>query len=201
MQHLNRTLQRDHHLKHQERLQYVLFLKGIGLSLDECMLFWRKGFSKYTDDEFNKEYRYGVRHAYGDVGGDANRRGNGYAPYSCQRILTEHPPGPGQAHGCPYRHFSTENLIQLLQTTGITDQSVLRGVKEDKEKTKFHLACNRVFEHAYAREIKRAKEEGIMSGAQLETIVHPNEYFKRAYLLTNLDKAREAQKGERMDVD
>jgi hypothetical protein len=31
----------------------------------------------------------------------------------------------------------------LLQQTGVTDQSVLRGVKEDKEKQKFHLACNR----------------------------------------------------------
>lgn len=27
-----------------------------------------------------------------------------------------------------------------------------------------------------------------MSAAQLETIVHPNEYFKRSYLLKNLGK-------------
>ena len=38
-------------------------------------------------------------------------------------------------------------------------------------------------------EIKKARDESIMTGAQLETIVHPNEYFKRSYLLKNLDKA------------
>jgi DNA primase large subunit len=143
MQNLHRSLRHDHHLKHYGRLQYTLFLKGIGLSLDECLVFWRSGFSKITDDQFNKEYRYNVKHAYGDVGGDSNRRGNGYSPFSCQKILTEHPPGPGEAHGCPYRHFSVENLTNLLQQVGVKDHIVLRGVEEDKKKQKFHLACNR----------------------------------------------------------
>jgi len=143
MQNLHRSLRRDAHLKHYGRLQYTLFLKGIGLNLEECLVFWRSSFSKITDDTFNKEYRYNVRHAYGDVGGDSNRRGNGYSPFSCQKILTEHPPGPGESHGCPYRHFSTENLTALLQAVGVKDHEVLKGVKEDKEKSKFHLACNR----------------------------------------------------------
>lgn len=143
MQNLHRSLRRDAHLKHYGRLQYTLFLKGIGLSLEECLLFWRQSFTKITDDTFNKEYRYNVRHAYGDVGGDTNRRGGGYSPYSCQKILTEHPPGPGENHGCPYRHFNVENLTALLQAVGVTDRAVLQGVKEDKEKQKFHMACNR----------------------------------------------------------
>lgn len=143
MQNLHRTLRRDAHLKHYGRLQYTLFLKGIGLNLEECLIFWRTAFHKITDDTFNKEYRYNVRHAYGDVGGDANRRSGGYSPFSCQKILTEHPPGPGEAHGCPYRHFSIENLTTLLQGVGITDRSVLQGVKADKDSQKFHLACNR----------------------------------------------------------
>ncbi|KAI1422221.1 DNA primase, large subunit [Xylaria sp. FL1777] len=189
MQNLHRTLRRDAHLKHFGRLQYTLFLKGIGLNLEECLIFWRSSFHKITDDTFNKEYRYNVRHAYGDVGGDSNRRGGGYSPFSCQKILTEHPPGPGEAHGCPYRHFSLENLTALLQGVGITDRSVLNGVKADKESQKFHMACNRVFEYVHKNEIQKAKEESIMTSAQLETIVHPNEYFKRSYLLKNLGKA------------
>lgn len=96
-----------------------------------------------TDDTFNKEYRYNVRHAYGDVGGDSNRRGGGYSPFSCQKILTEHPPGPGEAHGCPYRHFNLENLTTLVQAMGVSDRATLNGVKEDKENQKFHMACNR----------------------------------------------------------
>ncbi|KAI1768022.1 DNA primase, large subunit [Hypoxylon sp. FL1150] len=188
MQHLHRSLRRDAHLKHFGRLQYTLFLKGIGLNLEECLVFWRSSFHKITDDTFNKEYRYNVRHAYGDVGGDSNRRGGGYSPFSCQKILTEHPPGPGEAHGCPYRHFNLENLTALLQQTGVSDPSVLRGVKEDKENQKFHMACNRVFEYVHKNELKKAKDESIMTAAQLETIVHPNEYFKRSFLLKNLGK-------------
>ncbi|KAI0884142.1 DNA primase, large subunit [Annulohypoxylon maeteangense] len=193
MQHLHRSLRRDAHLKHFGRLQYTLFLKGIGLNLEECLVFWRSAFHKVTDDTFNKEYRYNVRHSYGDVGGDSNRRGGGYSPYSCQKILTEHPPGPGEAHGCPYRHFNMENLTALLQQTGVSDRSVLQGVKEDKDKQKFHMACNRVFEYVHKNELKKAKDESIMSSQQLETIVHPNEYFRRSFLLKNLGKVKEEQ--------
>jgi len=189
MHNLHLTLRANSHLKHFGRLQYTLFLKGIGLPLDECLRFWRASFRLITDDTFNKEYRYNVRHAYGDVGGDSNRRGRGYSPYSCQKILTEHPPGPGEAHGCPYRHFSGENLTALLQRTGVGDREVLRGVREDVERKRFHIACNRVFEWAHRGEMRRVKEEGLGAGAGgEETIVHPNTYFKKSYMLRNLDK-------------
>ncbi|CEJ93246.1 Putative DNA primase large subunit [[Torrubiella] hemipterigena] len=188
MSHLHRSLRRDAHLKHYGRLQYSLFLKGIGLNLEEALMFWRGAFHKVTDDQFNKEYRYNVRHVYGDVGGDSNRRGGGYSPYSCQKILTEHPPGPGEAHGCPYRHFNMENLSVLVQAMGVNDRAVMQGIKEDKESQKYHMACNRVFEHLNKAEIKRAKDEGVLTANQLETIVHPNEYFKRSYLLKNLSQ-------------
>jgi len=39
--------------------------------------------------------------------------------------------------------------------------------------------------------MKRARDEGVMTANQLETIVHPNEYFKRSYLLKNLDRKRQ----------
>lgn len=143
MSHLHRSLRRDAHLKHYGRLQYTLFLKGIGLNLEECLLFWRRSFHKIDDDKFNKEYKYNVRHVYGDVGGDSNRRGGGYSPFSCQKILTEHPPGPGEAHGCPYRHFNMENLTALVQAMGVSDRATLQGIKEDKDHQKYHMACNR----------------------------------------------------------
>lgn len=189
MKNLHSTLRKNSHLKHFGRLQYNLFLKGIGLSLEDSLLFWRHSFKLITDDTFNKEYRYNVRHAYGDVGGDANRRGRGYSPYSCQKILTEHPPGPGEAHGCPYRHFSIDNLTSMLQATGVNDRDVLKGVKEDVEKKRYHIACNRVFEWAHKGELKKVKDEGTWGAAELDTIVHPNAYFKRSYLLKNLGKA------------
>jgi DNA primase large subunit len=39
-----------------------------------------------------------------------------------------------------------------------------------------------VFEYAHKQEIKKVKDDGTWGAAQLETIVHPNEYFKRSYL-------------------
>ena len=203
MRHLHTTLRRNSHLKHYGRLQYTLFLKGIGLNLEDCLLFWRQAFKLMTDDTFNKEYRYNVRHAYGDVGGDAIRRGRGYSPFSCQKILTEHPPGSGEAHGCPYRHFSVDNLVTLLQSTGVSDREVLKGVKEDVERKRYHIACNRVFDATHREELRRVKDDGTWGPTELETIVHPNTYFKRSYLLKcggSANGCGAGEKGDEMDT-
>jgi len=192
MRNLHTALRKSSHLKHFGRLQYTLFLKGIGLSMEDCILFWRQAFRLITEDTFNKEYRYNVRYAYGDVGGDSNRQGRGYSAFSCQKILTQHPPGSGESHGCPYRHFSVDNLVTSLQSTGVTDSQTLREVKEDVAKQRYHLGCNRVFELTHKTEITKAKEDGSWGGADLDTIVHPNTYFKRSYLLRNGVKPREA---------
>ena len=50
------------------------------------------------------------------------------------------------------------------------------------------LGSPRVFEYAHKQEIKKVKDDGTWGAAQLETIVHPNEYFKRSYLLRNLSR-------------
>ena len=186
MRNLHMQLRKNNHLKHFGRLQYTLFLKGVGLSLEECLVFWRQSFKLITDETFNKEYRYNVRHAYGDVGGDANRRGRGYTPYSCQKLLSEPPPGPGQSHGCPYRTYTEDNLISLLDGVGVRDRELLKSVRTDVHQKRYHIACNRVFEWSHRTEIKKVKDEGTWSQDQLDTIVHPNVYFKRSYLLKQL---------------
>jgi DNA primase large subunit len=88
MRNLHENLKRDHHLKHFGRLQYGLFLKVgsflseefwlscstqiLGLSIEEALTFWRRSFSSYTDDQFNKHYKYNIRHSYGLEGRRAN---------------------------------------------------------------------------------------------------------------------------------
>ena len=49
MRHLHESLRRDHHLKHFSRLQYGLFLKNIGLTLEQALAFWRSEFTKKMD--------------------------------------------------------------------------------------------------------------------------------------------------------
>jgi DNA primase large subunit len=134
-----------------------------------------------TDEKFNKEYKYNIRHAYGDVGGDSNRRGRGYTPYSCQKLLTEAVPSGSQQHGCPYRTFSVENLTSVLQ--GSCSNDVIKEVKELVKGQRYHVACNRVFDHVHRAELKRVKEQKLWSEADLDTILHPNQYFKRSWMI------------------
>jgi len=56
MQNLHRELRKNSHLKHFGRLQYTLFLKGIGLSLEESILFWRKSFKLVADGTHTPPY-------------------------------------------------------------------------------------------------------------------------------------------------
>jgi len=195
MLHLHRTLRQNKHLKHYGRFQYTLFLKGIGLSIDEALTFWRTAFSTTPEDKFNKEYRYNVRHSYGLEGG-----GRKYRPRSCQQILLENPPGAGDSHGCPYRHFSADNLNAFLQgQMDVKDRNVLKGVQQDVEVKKYHMACNRVFEHTHSEEIRREKERLTSAGSVGvwgETLIHPNDFFIKSWELAHPETAGMMVRGE-----
>ena len=83
MNNLYRGLTKDHHLKHGGRMQFGLFLKGIGLSLEDALVFWRSAFARRTPpDKFNKQYAYNIRHNYGKEGKRSN-----YTPYGCMKII------------------------------------------------------------------------------------------------------------------
>ena len=64
MRSMQTTLEKTHHLKYKSRLQYGLFLKGIGLSMDDAIRFFRGEFtqSHIDADKFDKEYTYGIRY-------------------------------------------------------------------------------------------------------------------------------------------
>ncbi|TFK42657.1 eukaryotic and archaeal DNA primase, large subunit-domain-containing protein [Crucibulum laeve] len=170
MRSLHESLRRDNHLKHFGRLQYGLFLKVLGLSVEEAIAFWRKAFSRITDDKFNKEYKYNIRHSYGLEGKRAN-----YPAKSCLQILT---PGPSE-HGCPYRHYSAENLQSALLSTyssqGLSSAD-LPEIMATVNAGHFHVACTRVFEITHAS-CGVSKGEGVGGG---ESVTHPNQYAARS---------------------
>jgi len=62
MQNVHRELRKNSHLKHFGRLQYTLFLKGIGLSLQECIVFWRKSFRLIADGTYTPSISHPTRH-------------------------------------------------------------------------------------------------------------------------------------------
>ena len=192
-------------MKYRAHLDNNMLIGAIGLSVEEALTFWRTAFSTTPADKFDKDYRYNVRHVYGLEGGRKN-----YRAKSCQQLLTETQPGPGEAHGCPYRTFSWENLTAFLgQQMGVRDPAVLRTVQEDIGNMKYHIACNRVFEHIHAAEMKREKDRLGNAATPFWTIIHPNEYFVRSWELKNPDAVAGAvggaagtrRAGDAMEVD
>ncbi|KAG6891692.1 hypothetical protein C0992_010095 [Termitomyces sp. T32_za158] len=187
MRAMHDNLRRDHHLKHFGRLHYGLFLKVLGLSIDEAVVFWRKSFDRITDDKFNKEYKYNIRHSYGLEGKRAN-----YAAKSCMQLLTS---GTSE-YGCPYRHFSPENLQTALLSTysscGLTSAD-LPEIMTTVKAGHHHVACTRVFEMTHSS-FGVKKGEGVGGG---ESVTHPNQYASKSMELYKVQQ----ESGEPMIVD
>ncbi|RKP08353.1 eukaryotic and archaeal DNA primase, large subunit-domain-containing protein, partial [Thamnocephalis sphaerospora] len=179
MQHLYRSLRAESHMKHGGRMQFGLFLKGIGMPVEEGLIFWRRSFSKITDDQFQKSYAYNIRHNYGLEGKRAD-----YTPYSCTRIITSNGPSTGDHHGCPFRHFSADNLRRELQAVGANEGDV-REILELVAGGHYQIACTKLFEQT---QLARARQKGTaVSGVTVDTITHPNHYFEQAYKLAHGD--------------
>jgi DNA primase large subunit len=166
MQHLQDTLRRDSKLKHWGRQQYGLFLKGIGLSMEDALVFWQMHFTKKMSvDDFLKQYAYNIRHNYGKEGKRAD-----YTAYPCTRIITGAPPGAEDAHGCPYRHWDVARLTSVLGAMRLPGEKLhgKDGILEAVRNKDYQVACRRQFEARYP---------GADSGPVGN---HPNAYFEVA---------------------
>ena len=84
---MHSKLKDRHKLKHDGRNQYGLFLKGIGVSLEDALNFWKSEFCQVMSLKvFEQSYAYNIRHNYGKEGNKVN-----YSPYGCVKlILNEH---------------------------------------------------------------------------------------------------------------
>ncbi|KAJ1735584.1 DNA primase subunit pri2 [Coemansia biformis] len=167
MQHLHGQLVADRHLRHGGRMQLGLFLKGIGLDLQEALAYWRRAFGAMTDDQFTKGYAYNIRHNYGMEG-----RRVDYAPYSCHRIITTNPPGPGDHHGCPFRHFAADRLRTALHRDRLADADVgeIAGLAAARH---FQVACTRHLEARLLRRPAGARP----ADAHPAAVTSPNQFF------------------------
>ncbi|XP_036403246.1 DNA primase large subunit [Megalops cyprinoides] len=161
MRQLHKALRENHHLRHGGRMQYGLFLKGIGLTLDQALQFWRAEFvkGKVDADKFDKAYAYSVRHMFGKEG-----KRTDYTPYSCMKVILSNPPSQGDYHGCPFRHSDPELLKQKLQSYKISPAGI-NQILELVKGMHYQLACQKYFELTHGIED---------SGFSLN---HPNQYF------------------------
>ncbi|XP_065343659.1 DNA primase large subunit-like [Cloeon dipterum] len=160
MRRMHETLRAKHHLRHAARLQYTLFLKGAGLSLEDAMKFWRSEFVKVMAvEKFEKEHSYNIRYNYGKEGKRCN-----YAPYGCNKIMNSQP-GPEDASGCPFKHSKPQELRKLILSYGIDSNQGLKDVMEYVNSQQPVLACQKLF-------VLSHPGKGVEFG-----LCHPNQYF------------------------
>lgn len=183
MRQLQTGLQRDKKLKHWGRLQYGLFLKGAGLSMDDALSFFQRHFSTVTGEQFQKQYSYNIRHMYGKEGKRAT-----YTPYSCLKVIMGNAPAAGDHHGCPYKHYDADHLSQLLQQLKIGNAADRASIMSLKKSNQFQLACQKHFEvmHPGAASVESVPLDNVGN--------HPNSWF-RASVAYNEIKAGGATAG------
>nr|XP_015218762.1 PREDICTED: DNA primase large subunit isoform X2 [Lepisosteus oculatus] len=176
MRHLHRALREQHHLRHGGRMQYGLFLKGIGLTLEQALQFWRAEFikGKVDADKFDKAYAYSIRHMFGKEG-----KRTDYTPYSCMKVILSNPPSQGDYHGCPFRHSDPELLKQKLQSYKIPSTGI-NQVLDLVKGMHYQLACQKYFELTHGLD-----DCGF-------SLSHPNQYFVESQKL--LGSGREVKK-------
>jgi len=165
MKRLHVVLRSEHHLKHQARQQYGLFLKGAGLPLDQALVFWKSEFTKKIDaDKFDKQYSYNIRHNYGKEGKKTN-----YTPYSCMKIIMG-AVGVDEYHGCPYKHTNSQALKQLLDASNISSQNV-EEILTLSQNGHYQIACTKYFEVKHG------------ASPSSTAINHPNQFFEESQKL------------------
>lgn len=196
MRNLHKNLRRDKHLRHYGRLQYGLFLKVNSA-------YWQHWIHRVSEWTLKKRWCSGALHfqqlatinlrrntstmcgtvmvlkAEGGITSLWGSKPANQSDISCQQILTGPQPGPGDSHGCPFRHFSTESLIATLEDDlQIRDPRILHEIKEAVSAKRFHIACTKVFEATHPS-----------NGSLSESINHPNQYFESSFALVENKRA------------
>ncbi|XP_008207104.1 DNA primase large subunit isoform X1 [Nasonia vitripennis] len=171
---MHEHLTTNHHLKNTGRLQYGLFLKGVGVTLEDSIEFWKSEMTKKEDcneDKFNKQYLYQIRYNYGKVG-----RRVDYRPAGCNKLISE-PVGPAEVHGCPYKHMDTDELTKKLLECHLPHSDVGEITKLASE-GHYILACTRYFESTHKQPPARM-------------FLHPNHYFQESRNILTIDEVKE----------
>jgi DNA primase large subunit len=154
------------HLKYFARMQLNLFLKGIGVKLEDVLQFWRREFQAagLNGEQFEREYAYNFKHQYGVAGSRIK-----YKPFCCQQLIQSSPvKGTCCTSGCAYKHYSPGDLQHALNGMRL-EEGVVTAVMNKAREGHYQVACTMVYE---ARHAAGAKE------ATKACVEHPNQYFK-----------------------
>lgn len=195
MKNLNSALKSNAHLRHGGRLQFSLFLKSIGLPVEEALVYWRRAFSKTSDDDFRKQYQYNIRHNYGLEGKRVE-----YGAMSCERIISGNAPTGLDNHGCPFKHFSEAPLRELIKKENPSASIFeIREMIEMVKNKHYTMACTKYFELTHPKVNKlsniqqqeNSTEEPASNPTAIDLsvpIVHPNQYYDFSLTLAKSER-------------
>ncbi|XP_054283942.1 DNA primase large subunit-like [Macrosteles quadrilineatus] len=159
MRQLHYRLRQDHKLRHHGRLQYAMFLKGIGVTLEDITTMWREEWAKVEPEKFEKGgVAYLLRHSYGKEGKRTN-----YTPHSCMKIINASVT-TGDQHGCPFKHNDVSTIRLQLNQSNVPAADVQETV-DLINRGHYQLACTKYFELTHGQPPERL-------------INHPNQYFE-----------------------
>lgn len=154
MRRIDTHLRSQGHLKHHGRLMYGLFLKAIGLSMEDSLVLFSSLMTvkNMSVEQFTKSaYGYNVRHTYGREGNKKN-----YPSFSCNTIINLPPMADGmECHGCPYAGHEAqlrltlgkEQYNPLAPTEGKLrlSPSDIEDIVQDAKDKQFQRACYKHF--------------------------------------------------------
>lgn len=164
-------LKTKHQLKHWGRLQLGLFLKGIGMKLEDNILLFSNHLGKLGDGSKKiQEYKYYIEHMYGKRGKKTD-----YTPWSCQKIADKAIPTSNDVYGCPFKFYSDSHLAKALKLRRLDDGQVNDVLAA--RKVAYNIGCRKMFEltHNVAK---------VMPGVGK----HPNSYYLSSYFAKNRNK-------------
>jgi DNA primase large subunit len=173
-----RSFKRDRHLKHNGRLQLILFIKGLGFKVEEVISLFRSIVSKGPASKKIKEYEYMIKHSYGIVGGKTEYSGMG-----CPKIIANSRPSKGDVHGCPFSYYGDDSLRKLLMHKLNNEKQVDEIVASNSMGAKF--GCRKFF----CSKNKLLDIEDVDDGIGR----HPNIYFNVSYYRKGRKRERRPQ--------
>lgn len=176
-----------HHMNYFMRMQYGIFLKSLGLPLDQMIEFWKDEYTKImSEDEFNKKYLYTIKYIYGLVGCKPK-----FFCYSCNTIVKDEKYKDYKINcGCTFAHRNFTNVKNLLMENNLSTNgnlnftfkiNLLRNIilieiadiEDNIHDGCYTRACAKFFNYAH-----RIKEFDDMN--------NPCEYYERSKIYNQL---------------
>ncbi|KRX81893.1 DNA primase large subunit, partial [Trichinella sp. T6] len=161
MRRMYECLVHKRHLSNDGRMEIMLFLKHIGMSLKNAFKFWLQ-FTSSKNEMYRKEINYTLLRLYGKAGSNTN-----YCAYYCKTLINKQYRHSVLVCGCPFSACNFSSLQTMLNQWNVSASSQEKILKCFSEK-KPNEACRLFFAHSHGHDLENLS---------VPVIFHPNQYF------------------------